>query len=237
MKWQSALLSEISEILNNEVSVTRTENSDLITPERAHIFGLRLQLFHHFTGQPLTKKAFEYQLCNTFANTGIKCEVMENSTLAGADIFLPEHDLKISLKTEGAKSTKKDKVSISKLMEARWFRGCRDSNTLNNLVNQYVIPHLNEYDRILTLRSFPSGSWVNYELLEIPKETLLALTELNQREILGWTNGGSANLRVNLRNREQYTLVFDASVEKVTLKNLDVRLCFHHATWRVPLNG
>jgi hypothetical protein len=237
MDWRNKLKTEISAIISTVVECEYSTDSNIINKNSADIFGLRLLLFHHFTNQPLTKKAFEFQLCSTFNLTERPCEVIENSTLPGADLFLTQEKTKISLKTEGAKSIKSESITISKLMEARWYRDCTNEDLLFKMILQKVCPHLEEYDRIFTLRSFPdySNRTVRYDLVEIYKNLLLLLSDRKNLEFSARTKGGSVTVSVKDGIERAFSLVFDASVEKVTLQNLPTHRCFQHASWNVPL--
>jgi hypothetical protein len=73
------------------------KENDLINEGVVSEFGTRLRLFHYLSDQPLTKKAFEFQLCRTLNNNQIKCAVTENSTLPGADLVLEGSNQKICL--------------------------------------------------------------------------------------------------------------------------------------------
>lgn len=194
-------------------------------------------MFHYLTNQPLTKKAFEYQLCRTLNNNQIECKITENSNLPGADLTIEDSKQKISLKTEGSKSVSREKITISKLMEARWYRECRTDRDLQIAIQKHVITHLRHYDRILTLRSFPSncGKLVDYQLVEIPTELIKRCGEKSALNFAKRTEGGSTTVTIMNGINSVFDLTFDASVEKVTLKNLYIRDCMLLANWSISI--
>ena len=213
------------------------KENDLINEGVVSEFGTRLRLFHYLTDQPLTKKAFEFQLCRTLNSNQIKCAVTENSTLPGADLVLEGSNQKISLKTEGSKSLSRKKIYISKLMEARWFRDCKTDQDLQVAIQKWVIPHLSHYDRILILRSSPSncGNYVSYQLVEIPIDLIKKCGRKSALSFLKRSKGGSATVTVMDEKNPKFQLTFDKSAEKVILKNLYITDCILLANWTISI--
>ena len=237
MKFHNQLLSEVESVIQEKVPFNLVRTNDLMNAEIAQEFGTRLRLFHYLTDQPLTKKAFEFQLCKTLINNDIQCAMPENNTLPGADLILGAAEQKLSLKTEGAKSTSRKKITISKLMEARWFRDCKNDTELMSAIQQRMVPHLQSYDRMLTLRSFPSKSdaCIYYQLVEIPLELIRSCSKKDRLRFSSRSRGGSVTVTVATLSEQTFQLVFDASVEKVTVKNLEVGDCHELANWTISI--
>ena len=231
-----SIADQINQILDLPVDFTRAEN-DLVSYAAAESLGRRLTLFHFLTGQPLTKKAFEYQLANALTETGVEAVVAGNSTIAGADLLLTGNGVRLSLKTEGAKNTSRSSVTVSKLMEARWIRECDEEEGFYRGIKNRLIPHLEAYDRVLNLRSFPitETNSVYYELLELPLDQLLLIKKRDKVIFSDVTNSGGITATVRDEEGVVCKFTFDGSVEKVTLKGLSVERCLKHATWTVPL--
>ena len=166
----------------------------------------------------------------------------------GQNAFRPErchpgHDLTVgtvrwSLKTQGDKKIKRDKLHISKYMElgkGQW----KTEGDLPGLRKQFL-HHLTAYDRILQLRYFklaPSKAMAashSYELVEIPKGLLieskngefLMMHKSKQSPKPGYctVTGKDSTVR--------FKLYFDGGTErKLQIKNLRKDLCVVHATW------
>ncbi len=113
--------------------------------------------------------------------TGKHAVLSVSDTERGYDVLAAGQ--RFSLKTEGAKDIKPDQIIISKLMECAWLRHCeRSTEILLAKIHEYVLPHFQEYDRVLTLRIFrlPQECAINYVLIEIPKSLLTAMGTLTE---------------------------------------------------------
>ena len=233
-----SIVDEIQQILDLPVNFTHTDN-DLISYSTAESLGRRLALFHFLTGQPLTKKAFEYQLANALTESGVEAIVAESGTIAGADLLLQGGGVRLSLKTEGAKNTSRTSVTVSKLMEARWIRDCDDEQAFYRGLETRLVPHLEAYDRVLNLRSFPipQTNDVYYELLELPLKKILLIK--NREKVTFSEVNTSGGITATVCDEEGPVCKFtcDGSVEKITLRGLSVERCLKHATWTIPLAG
>uniref|UniRef100_B8HXN5 Type II site-specific deoxyribonuclease n=1 Tax=Cyanothece sp. (strain PCC 7425 / ATCC 29141) TaxID=395961 RepID=B8HXN5_CYAP4 len=152
-----------------------------------------------------------------------------------------------SMKSEGAKSIKPEKITISKFMEARWIRG-KNPAALAQEANQRIQEHLSKYERVLILRGFTLGpDKVKYQLVEIPRHILMLAARLKGKDIKlpsgksvnqggssqAISNGGGTAI-VQYNGATAFKVRFDGSVEKIIIENLDVDLCTIHATWIVP---
>ena len=204
--------------------------SDLFDQNTVENFGDALRIHHSFSAEPFSKDKFEFVLEQVLTLSG------RNASLApkgnrGHDIEIDE--TKISLKTQADHSIRADKIWISKFMElgkGAWGDDPKDLIRLRSMFLQ----HLKSYDRIFTLRALRRAPNWFYELVEIPKQLLLAAKngELEmQLKSKQFPKPGYCHVRS--RSKEMiYQLYFDAGSErKLRVKNLLKSACKVHATW------
>ncbi len=192
-------------------------------------------LIHHaVVEEKLNKKSFEYIFRDALRHDGKPARLTLSSVHPGADLILDE--TRFSLKTEASRGIRATKITISKLMEARWIRD-KDKFGLAQESVRRLSDHLQGYDRIVMLRAaYLASEQVKYDLVEIPHELLALATQIGVEDIAisrGRSGGGSAVVRQN--GRAVFTLKFDGSVEKITITNLLIEHCTIHATWTIPL--
>ena len=185
-----SLLIEMCHALTRSVVAEVSSDSDIVVRAFERDFSGRLLLFHAMHDAALTKKTFEYFFCGSSRAAGRNVSQTENSVYPGEDVVVDGQ--KFSLKTESGRSISRTAVHISKLMEARWIRGCYSAEDFCNLSRERVGAHLSHYERIISLRSFLSESKVRYELVEIPKGVLLGISRLSPPEFSARTANGSS---------------------------------------------
>ena len=228
------LLVEMGRALCRRVSVRIDPGSDIVTASFERDFSGRLLLFHAMHDAALTKKTFEYFFCGASRAAGRTAVQTQNSVHAGEDAVIDGQ--KFSLKTEGGKTIRRTFAHISKLMEARWIRECASESDFCECAHRRIVAHLMHYERILSLRSFQTGRTWEYELVEIPRKVLLRISTLNPGDFSARITNGSSRATVRGEQGEPlFVLSMDGSVEKVTVRNLDVRSCVVHARWQVVL--
>jgi len=184
----------------------------------------------------LTKKTFEYFFCGASRASGRAAYQTQNSVHPGEDVIVDGQ--RFSLKTEGGKSINRQVVHISKLMEARSLRSCHSAEDYWQFAQRRIIDHLQHYERIISLRSFQGvANVVEYELVEIPRDLLLRISALTPDNFSARTANGSSSATVRSdEHHPLFTLSLDGSVEKVTIRGLDIRNCTVHARWGVKLS-
>ena len=230
---QRELLEEVIAALGRKVSVARGEGSDLATSEFADSIANRLLLHHATTEEKFNKKSFEYALKRAFEAAGLVAKITDSQTSQGADLVAG--GTKFSLKTEAAAGISESKLTISKLMEARWIRDCRTKADFAKGVRERVLPALAHVDRVLVLRAFDRPrQLVEYELVEIPLSVLRAMGDVGAASFKQRTKNGSSSTQVTYRRSKAFRLVLDGSVEKVTVSGLEKSLCQVHCSWLVP---
>jgi len=234
---QVELLTEVATVMLRRVEETVNPNSDLnsdlVTPRFAANFRNRL-LIHHATNEAkLTKKAFEYAFegaCEADGKTGF---ITVSDTFSGVDVTID--GTRFSLKTEASKDIRAEQIAISKFTEARWIQ---QQTTLDGLAKEAAsrIPiHLNNYDRILTLRARElSGSRLQYEIVEIPRDLLRQVSTLTAADFSPRTAQGGSSARVAVNGRPAFTLRLDGSDGKITIAGLQIAFCVRHASWIIP---
>jgi hypothetical protein len=198
---------------------------------------LQINVYQSLTQHKLDKRAFEEAMVVAYEAAGFEA-------VRPAAFNNPGHDLEVagghrlSLKTETIQHA--DLVRISKLMEARGINKIRTKAQAMDVVEN-VREHLTRYDQILTLRSaertHDDGSTdARYELLEIPKDVLGALSDVTEKDFRRPRSGsGTTSARVNFNGQWAFTLQLDGSVEKVEIRNLRRDLCRELATFRADL--
>lgn len=228
---QLELLYEAARSMQNSCEMELLQGSDILPPAVGNNLKLRLQIHHALHFKKLDKKPFEFAFCRAWEMTGAKAELGCNPTFAGADITI--NGQPFSLKTETAQS--KNKIKISKLMEARWIRECRTGNDFLSNVKNKVVKHLKQYNRIITLRTFETDESVEYEVIEIPRDLLLAVNDLKPEAFSPRTENGSSSAEVIIKGQKAFRLRLDGSVEKVTVENLLTSLCIKHGSYKIKL--
>jgi transcriptional regulator with XRE-family HTH domain len=231
-----SLLVEMAVSMDRQVSSVLLPNSDICTARFAADFQNRLVVYHAMNDEVLKKKTFEYAFVRSMRMSGRNAQLVSSPVNAGSDVVVD--GVAYSLKTEASQGIHQDRMTISKLMEARWIRECRTGQDFANGVTARVCAHLRQYNRIIVLRAFaqeaPCG--FRYQMVEIPKDLLLQAGALSPEDFGPRTSNGSTSADILLNdNTRLFSLRLDGSVEKVTINNLSLAHCITHATWSIPL--
>lgn len=203
--------------------------SALFDDRMAQNFGDALRIHHSFSSEPFSKDKFEYVLEKVLNMSG-HVAVLASRGNRGYDIMID--GMKISLKTQANSGIRQDKIWISKFMElgkGQWGDNPKDLIRLRDMFLQ----HLQNYDRIFTLRALRRApDWI-YELVEIPKILLLASKKGELRmQITSGQFPKPGYCTIKARGQEVYQLYFDGGTErKLQVKNLAKSHCIVHATW------
>ncbi len=232
---QRTLILEMSQYLRIPVERQILNGSDITVPAFVENFENRLLLHHATNDDKLKKKAFEFAFKRASQAAGRVATIVSSQTNPGADVIVD--GVHFSCKTEGSSGIHPTRLTISKLMEARWIRECRTPKDFAKAVTGRVAHHLQQYQRIISLRGFdqPVTNSVFYELLEIPLDVLRACGGLTPRDFSPRTGSGGSSAWVSIRGERVFRLILDGSVEKVTITNLSRDHCVCHAGWTVPL--
>lgn len=221
-----------------------SEDTTLTRPEFLRRFGERLAYYQLLVGDALNKYAFETSLEHSLLQTGLVVERPQASNHPGHDLIIDGQAF--SLKTEAARQIRQDRIHISKLMESAWSKDFKTPADASRACKR-ILQHLEQYDRVLTLRAFrgqseemaasagETGEMIRYDLVEIPKEVLTAISQLRTKDFGKLSAAGSTRADVTIKGKRAFTLLFDGSDNKVTVRGIDTDLCQHHASWWVPL--
>lgn len=227
---QIDLLIEMANAMTVPIGQKIHPNTDIVNTEFAANFSNRLLMHHAVNLEKFKKKSFEYAFAAASRSAGRSAKITASSTNPGEDVSV--NGVAFSLKTEASANLNRDKITISKLMEARWIRECQSTADFARETTSRVVKHLQKYQRILTLRAFDlPGARVQYDLVEIPLRVLLLVGKLTAADFTPRTTNGSSKADVKDGSRKAYTLRLDGSVEKVTVSDLAVSLCTIHASW------
>lgn len=212
--------------------IERLPESDIVDDRLLRDFGDVLRIHHCFSRESLSKDRFEYALEKTLLLCGKRAELATSRTNRGHDITI--EGVPCSLKTQGDKSIKEDKLHISKFMELGKGRWPKTASGLGALRDMFL-EHMRAYDRIFTLRclSKKPERW-RYELVEIPK-ALLEEAAQGKLEIQRKTRQETRPGYCRVKDRAgalKYELYFDAGSErKLQVRHLRKDLCIVHAQW------
>ncbi|MFP4219502.1 MAG: hypothetical protein ACLFQ7_03290 [Phormidium sp.] len=232
---QIRILAELAEKLGNSIEKPTKIDSDFVTQEFWEDFSAQLLAYHAFHEEKLTKKAFEYLMMASSNATQKTAKLIKNPNHPGQDIIID--NINFSLKTEGSKSIKRDELTISKLMEARWIRDCKTKQQFVQGIQDHIMSHLSSYERIFCLRSFDRDDYLEYELVEIPLDLLKSVSQIQASHLGRLTKNGGCSANVIHQGEKAFTLRLDGSVEKVTIANIKIKNCIRHTVWKIPKNG
>lgn len=209
--------------------------TDFLDGDAFEYFSTRLAAHHASSGVALKKENFEHILEQSFRRAGRQAKRTDSMVHRGADLEVDGRFY--SLKTEAAKGLNPTSINISKLMEARWIRDLSGPEDAPKQVQERILSHLREYERIFMLRSYGDDQRVRYDLREIPKDVLAAVAALRATDFGKITKAGGTSADVMLNGRKAFKLVLDGSVEKITISGLNVDFCPLHAWWELGRPG
>jgi hypothetical protein len=232
---QVELLCEMADALGWDIESWQNPESDLVGQGFGDAILNRIRLHHANSEEKLNKTSFEFAFKAAAQFAGRHAVLTRSHTFQGADIIVD--NIRWSLKTEGSTNMSQSAITISKFSEARWIRDCLTEADFARETTFRISKHLSEYDRVLTLRGsyVDDGEQVMYELIEIPHQMLRAATYLKESAFSPRSKGGSSSAKVYWRDFHAFTVVLDGSVEKITIRNIQVEHCFTHARWVVPI--
>lgn len=230
---QLQIITEIVNAFKIPVQATAYPAGGLCTDKFFSDFQSRLVLYHAINEDAMKKKAFEFAFAKSCNAEGRNATVTENPVIAAADVIVGQE--RFSCKTEASAGMNANFITISKLMEARWIRGCQSGEDFCNGIKSNVVPHLMRYERIIMLRAFKRGGVYDYRLVEIPLNLLLSVYNVQPWDFSTRTSNGSTSAKIALPDGTSFLLRLDGSVEKVTISGFPERMCYIHGTWSIPI--
>lgn len=237
-KGQLALLSSVVSTFEQEIETTRLPDSDVVSDEFLSAFGDMLKLHHSLSDDYLDKHRFEAVMERIYK------ALDQDASRPGMNN--PGHDITVdgvawSLKTQGDKSIKKDRLHISKFMElGKGLWGDQEEHLY--ALRDVFLTHMTSYSRIFQLRYFKVNDGGDslfttshfYELVEIPK-VLLQEAKDGTFEMMFKSKQNPKPGYCTVKDESgaiKYQLYFDGGGErKLQIKNLRKDLCTVHATW------
>jgi hypothetical protein len=232
------LIKPVLEWVRRDVGQKLYEPSGLVSERFADAFSMRLRVFHalHSPSEAMTKKAFEFAFEAAAIADGHYAAVATSATTAASDITVD--GVGFSLKTEASKDIKSSLIVISKLMESAWTKACPTIADFISGIKANVIPRLRHSARVFLLRAHgrlsKSGA-IRYELVEIPVELLLSMENVRAADFKAITKAKGTSCPVYVGKDVAYTLVFDGSDQKITIRNLSYDMCTLHAEWTLSV--
>jgi type II restriction enzyme len=208
-----------------------------LSAEAYEYFGMRLTAHHAYSSNLLKKENFEHILEQSFKLAGIPASRQNSMTHRGADLMVGNRS--VSLKTESALGLRADKITISKLMEAAWIKRIRQREDIPAFIHSMVLPHFENYQSIFMLRSYMVPQLVpavRYDLHEIPKELFEQVATLKAEDFSLLTATRTTSASVKWKGENAFKFRLDGSDDKLTITNLDVKLCPLHAWWSLDLH-
>jgi type II restriction enzyme len=231
---QLAMLNGIVDTFLQEVSATRRDDSDVVSPQFLDAFGDILKLHHSLSNDYLDKHRFEAAMERVYRVLGVDAHRPNRNN--------PGHDLSVggvpwSLKTQGDNGIKLDFLHISKFMEmgkGKW----ETESDLPGLRDRFI-QHMLAYQRIFQLRYFRLEATQlmlhshYYELVEIPKSLLLQAQDFEcVMSHSSKQNPKPGYCTVTKDGIVSFRLYFDGGSErKLQIKDIRKSLCIVHATW------
>lgn len=224
------LLVDIATILQREVIVT-IDHTPPFDEDFAHHFAGLLLVHHALSSEAFTKDKFEHAMVRVMNQCGLTSKLAERGN-PGNDITVDGEAW--SLKTQADKQLRMNSLHISKFMELGKGEWTASIDSLRGL-RQRMFEHMENYERIFSLRFKLIGDHNYYELVEIPKSLLLesehgefTLSESSkQNPMPGYCTVYDENGHI------KFKLYFDGGSErKLQIKQLDKNFCHVRATWK-----
>lgn len=161
---QKILIENAARVFSFPYEESRSPES-IFDPEGLEFFGNTLRLHHAFSEEAFTKDKFEHLFVAALKEQG------EDASLAPRGN--PGYDLtsegkRFSLKTQADKALRVKKLHISKFKELGKGKWSDQESDLVPLRDSFL-EHLQDYDRIFSLRALRKSPHWHYELVEIPK--------------------------------------------------------------------
>jgi len=231
---QISWIANVVDVFNSPSEFT-VFASDIFDETTLENFGDALRIHHSFSVEAFTKDKFEYVLEKVLKISGVRASLAPRGN-RGHDITIRGQS--VSLKTQADRHIRSDQIWISKFMELGKGQWSDKPSELTGLRDMFL-EHMDQYDRILTLRALQRGpEWV-YELVEIPKVLLMKANE------------GELEMKIDSRQMPKpgycyvrspggeliFQLYFDGGGErKLQVKKLLKSYCTVHGTWKFTVH-
>lgn len=213
------------------VEETINPESRIVTPEFSAEFRARLQAHHATHTTPMDRLSFENAFLAASRAAGRATEQAPSRTTRFFDATVDgEH---VALKTEGAKSMKRDQLLISKLSEAAWIQDMRSGRKRRERMMAFLDEFLGAVDRIVVLRYYRAEPVPHYELVEIPVSHFKKLRHVSASEF----NHDAPRLQIADEAGPLMEVRLDRSDSKITVGKVEKSRCIVHCDWRLTGMG
>jgi len=231
-------IAPMLDALRKPIKTDVDPKTDIVTEAFSDTFATSLKLFHatHDPGEVLTKKGFEFAFKRASEAARRAATIVDSATHPGKDVIV--EGVGFSLKTEASAGISRAQITISKLMESAWTKECTTAREFHAELHR-IVSHLAQYDRILVLRTFgrlSKDGKVEYTIVEIPRSLLMEIEKAEESGFSAITDAGGTSLPIIKGGKRLFTVVFDGSDQKITIRNLPTSLCQTHGSWTLEAN-
>lgn len=193
-----------------------------------------LRSHHALHNTSYGKEKFEDAIERIYPKIGVPTE-KEARGHPGADVVVD--GVRWTLKSEAGNNISEDEIFISKYMEMGTQTWTEPKDLLS--AKKAFFTHMEDYERILTLRSLTPRSKESktYELVEIPKELLLRAKNFrNKISETSRSNPKPGTCTVKTRDKVDFQLIFTGGTNrKLQIAKLRKELCVVHARWEFDI--
>ena len=140
--------------------------------------------------------------------------------------------LRISLKSTAAANLRIGSLHISKLCEAAWIQDARSASHRESKTKWLFDEYTTAVDAIIQLRLFKRRAF--YEMVSIPTSVLTQVADVPRVQFA--PEGPSIGIPIG-QSPPDFTLKLDRSDAKITLANIDKRVCPLLGTWQLRPEG
>ena len=138
----------------------------------------------------------------------------------------------ISLKSTAAANLRGRSLHISKLCEAAWIQDARSAARREDNAKRLFEEYTTAVDSIIQLRLFRRKAF--YEMVRIPTSLLAQVADVPRSKFR--PEGPSIGIPIG-QDPPDFTLKLDRSDAKITLANIDKRVCSVVGTWQLRSGG
>lgn len=218
-------LQEFITALRTDCAAQMNSESIFNTERFESEFRSKLLTHHCFMGSPLFQESFDSAFIAACSFAGYKVDLAP----VGQRFWDVRVDgRRISLKSSKSKSLRIETLHISKLTEAAWIQDCRTAAKRCEETHRLFREYCSEVDAILQLRYFQLKRL--YELVEIPSNLFSQVLKVGKTQFS--SDGPTINIPIG-KIPCDFTLKLDRSDAKITIANVNKKLCMVHGTWQL----
>lgn len=173
---------------------------------------------------------FESLVERAFLHSGWSREqvVLENPNSPKADIRVG--NTRLSLKTETGLSTRRERISITKLCTTE------TGEWISNALIEHALAHLGRYEGILMLRAVWVNDEINYQLVDVPIAILQRIKACEALPVGRRKGRKSLGFDVVEGDKILFHVHFDGADRKCQIRNLRVDRCVMLLEWKQTIS-